>query len=308
MTVGRRCETVVGMTTPHPTGPRQRPEAPPRFAGIPTRPLALLTTLAAALVAALFVVPGRLAASGSAGGSLDEDELADAFRMAFVEYWNAGERDFSPGMERVVDYWFRFHVAKAVIAAILLIVLVALGALMVKAFPKAGDLGAGRRTAFVAAGILVTLGALFASVTVMANIQGAAAPFASLLPMLPTGATDGELAGVLGQVRRHLAAPAGTADRTPPQLDVMIDDFARYHVAMAVIAAVVAIVLIGVSVAAWRRFAGTTSSDRRTRRLSAWFGVLAALSSLVLIVVGVVNTTTARDSRPALAAFFDGGW
>ncbi|WP_331771267.1 hypothetical protein OG948_47525 (plasmid) [Embleya sp. NBC_00888] len=296
------------MTAPHPTGPRQRPEAPSRFAGIPGRPLALLTTLAAALVAALFVVPGRLAASGSGGGSLDEDELADAFRKAFVEYWNAGERDFSPGMERVVDYWFRFHVAKAVIAAILLIVLVALGTLVVKAFRKAGDLGAGGRTAFVAAGVLVTLCALFASVTVPANIQGAVAPFASLLSMLPTGAADGELAGVLGQVRQHLAAPAGTAERTPPQLDMMIGDFARYHVAMAVIAAVVALVLIGVSVAAWRRFAGTKSADRRTRHLSVWFGVLAALSALVLIVVGVANTSTAMDSRPALAAFFDGGW
>lgn len=268
----------------------------------------MLTTLAAALVAALFLVPGRLAAIGSAGGSLDEDELADTFRKAFVEYWNAGERDFSPGMEKVVDYWFRFHVTKAVIAAILLIVLVILGHLVVKAFLKAGDLGAGGRTAFVAAGVLLALFALFASVTVMANIQGAVAPFSSLLSMLPTGSTDGELTGALGRIRRHLAAPAGSADRTPPQLDVMIGDFARYHAAMAVIGAVVAVVLIGVSVAAWRRFAGTTSRDRRTRRLSAWFGVLAALSALVLIVVAVANTTTARDSRPALAAFFDGGW
>ncbi|MFI6587850.1 hypothetical protein [Embleya sp. NPDC050493] len=274
---------------------------------MPGRTLAALVVLAVALFVALFVGPGALAATGS-GAALDEGNLAESFRKAFVEYWNAGNRDFSPGMERVVDYWFRYHVAKAVIAAILLIVLVTLGVLVRKAFLRAGGLGAGQRVGLASAGILVTLLALFAAVTTVANIQGAVAPFASLLSMLPTGARDGELAATLDQVRQRLAAPSGAGEQTPPPLDMMIDDFARYHLAMAVLGAVLAVVLIGMSAVSWRRYARTASSDRRTRRLSGAFGVLTVLSSLVLIVVAVVNTGNATDPRPGLAAFFEGGW
>src|SRR6185295_15066159 len=106
-------------------------------------------------------------------------------------------------LERVVDYWFRYHVAKAVIATILLIVLVALGVLLWKAFLRAGGLGAGRRVALASAGVLVTMLAVFSLAMVMANIQGAVAPFASLLPMLTDGPTDGELAGTLDQVTQR---------------------------------------------------------------------------------------------------------
>lgn len=284
------------------------PAAPSRSAGIPGRALAILAALAVALVAALFVVPPTLAESGSAGGSVDQGNLGKAFREAFVEYWSSGDRDFSPGLERVVDYWFRFHVVKAVIAAILLIVLVALGVLLWRAFLRACGLGAGSRAALGSAGVLVTMLALFALVTMAANVQGAVAPFASLLSMLPTGAADGELAVTIGQIRQRLAAPSNAGDQSPPALDVMISDFARYHLAMAVIAAIVAVVLIGMSVVLWRKFARTESSDRRTRRVLGSFGALSVVSSLVVIVVVVVNTATAADSRPALSALLDGGW
>ena len=77
---------------------------------------------------------------------------------------------------------------------------------------------------------------------------------------------------------------------------------------MAVMAAIVAVVLIGMSVVLWKRFARTGSSERRTRRVSGSFGALSALVSLVVIFVAVANTTTAADPAPALLAFFDGGW
>ncbi|WP_026219662.1 hypothetical protein [Embleya scabrispora] len=294
--------------TPHTTGPRRHPAAPSRFAGMPGRTLAVLVALATALLVALFLAPGPLAASGSGGDSLDEGNLAESFREAFVEYWNAGNRDFSPDMRRVVDYWLRYHVVKAVVAATLLIVLVALGVLVWRAFLRAGDLGAGHGAALASAGVLVTLLALFASVTMAANIQGAVAPFASLLSMLPTGATEGELAVTLDRVRQQLTSPSGAAGRTPPPLDVMIDDFARYHVAMAVLGAIVAVVLIGSSVVSGKRFARTESSDRRRRRVFGAFGVLSALVSLVVIVVVVANTGNATDPRSGLSAFFEGGW
>ncbi|GAA0966532.1 hypothetical protein GCM10009555_008640 [Acrocarpospora macrocephala] len=284
------------------------PAAPSRSAGISGRALAVLVALAVALAAAFVIAPRTLAASRSDGGFADERDLIEALRAAFVEYWSSGDRDFSHGLERVVDYWFRYHVAKAVIAAILLIVLVALGALLWKAFLRAGGLGTGRRAALASARVLVTMLALFSLVMVMANVQGTVAPFASLLPMLVIGATDEELADTLDQVRQRLADSLSAGDRTPPALEVMISDFSRYHVAMAVVAATLAVVLIGTSVVVWKRFARTGSSDRRTKRALGSSGVLLALMSLVVIVVAWANATNAADPAPGLLAFFEGGW
>lgn len=205
-------------------------------------------------------------------------------------------------------YWFRYHVAKAAIAALLLIVLVTLGVLLWKVFLKAGSLRAQRRAALSSACVLVTLLALFSSTVVMANVQGVVAPFSSLLPVLGGSATDAGLADTLDQVSQQLAASRGAGDRIPPALDVMIDDFARYHVAMAVIAALMTTVLVGMSVASWKRRARTEPSDRRERRVWGAFGVVSALLSLVLAVVAAANTATATDPAPALLAFFEGGW
>ncbi|MEV5764027.1 hypothetical protein AB0L34_05550 [Micromonospora sp. NPDC052213] len=268
----------------------------------------MLVALAVALAAAFVVAPRTLAASGSGGGFVGRRDLVEALGEEFVKYWQSGDRAFSPGMQRVVDYWFRYHLAKAVIAAILLIVLVALGLLLWKAFLRAGGIGAGRRAALTSGGVLVTMLALFSLAMVMANVQGAVAPYASLLPMLTAGETDGELADTLDQVRQRLADSLSAGDQTPPALEVMISDFSRYHVAMAVVAAIVAVVLVGTSVGLWKRVARTAPSDRRTRRVLGSFGALSALLSLVVIVVVVANTTTAADPAPALLAFFDGGW
>ncbi|MDT4986668.1 MAG: hypothetical protein QOI74_762 [Micromonosporaceae bacterium] len=284
------------------------PPAPSRSASVSGRALAALVALAAALVAAFVVAAPTLAASSSGSGFTDERHLTGAFREAFVEYWRSGNRDYSPDLQPVVEYWFRYHVAKAATAATLLIVLIALGVLLWKAFLRAAGLGAGKRAALASAGVLVTMLAVFSLVLVMANVQGAAAPFASLLPMLADGPTDGELADTLEQVRQRLADSPNSGGQTPPALDVMISDFVRYHVAMAVIAAIVAVVLLGASVALWKRFARAGSSDRPTRRVWASFATVSATLSLVLIVIAVANTTTAADPTPALLAFFDGGW
>ncbi|MCZ0982768.1 hypothetical protein O1L60_38205 [Streptomyces diastatochromogenes] len=202
--------------------------------------------------------------------------------------------------------------AKAVIAAILLAVLVALGVLLWKAFLKASlgadGRGVGKRFAFATGSVLAVVLALLSLAVVMANVQGAAAPFASLLPMLPTGTADGGLADTLDRIRQRLAVAPGPGDQDPPALGVMIADFARYHEAMAVIAAVAAIGLVALGVSAWKRFRRTAPADRWTRRAAGAFAVLAVLSSLLVLVVAVANTTTAADPRPALLAFFEGGW
>ncbi|MFC7450960.1 hypothetical protein [Rhodococcus daqingensis] len=280
---------------------------PSRSTGVSGRAFAALVAIAAALAAAFVFAPRMLAGSRPGGGFFDQTSLVEAVRVAFVEYWSSGDEDLSAGLATVVDYWFRYHVAKAVIAAMLLIVLVALGVLLWKAFLRAGGLEAGKRAALASAGVLVSMLALFSLVLVMANVQGAVAPFSSLVSMLPVRETDGALAETLGQVRQHLADPLSAGDQSTPALEVMVSDFSRYHLAMALIAAIAAAVLVGLSVVFWKWFAATESSDRATRRVLGTFGVLSALVSLGLLVVAVANTTTAANPAPALLAFFNSG-
>jgi hypothetical protein len=282
--------------------------APPRSAGVPGRALATLAALVASLAAAFVVVPPRLAAGGSAGDLADPGRLAAAFRTAVVGYWRSGERNPPPALRRVVDYWLRFHLVKGGIAALLLIVLVALAVLLWRTFLRADGLGTGGRAALVSAGTAVPPLALFALAVVMANLQGAVTPFASLLPLLMDGTPDAGLAGTLAQARGELAGSHRTGGYTPPALDAMVGDFARYHVAMAVISAVVAVALLGLSVMFWRRFARAGSADRRTRRVLGWFGVFSVLSSLMVAVVLVANAGTAMDPAPALLALFNGSF
>ncbi|MCX4967533.1 hypothetical protein OHA98_22785 [Streptomyces sp. NBC_00654] len=267
-----------------------------------------------ALIAAFVVAPRTLAARTSGSGFDDEQDLAASFRRAFAGYWSSGDREFSPGLERVVDHWFHYHVAKAVIATVLLVVLVALGILLWRAFLGTTGDKTGRQAGLASAGVLVTVLALLSLAAVVANIQGAKAPFASLLPMLGTvtgtGTNTGEgiLADTLDQVRQRLADSLSTDGPPPPVLDVMISDFARYHVAMVVLSGIVAVVFVGISVASLKKRAATGQSDRRTRRVLGSFGVLSAVLTLVVTVVLVANMTTAADPAPPLLALFEGGW
>ncbi|MFE7621004.1 hypothetical protein [Streptomyces sp. NPDC057496] len=278
-----------------------------RFAGVPGRAPALLAALAAVLVPAVLVVPHMLAADGSQDGFADQRNLIDTVGEEFVRYWNSDDRMFSPGMERVVDYWFRFHVAKAAIAAALSIVLVMLGVLLRKSFLRGSGAGPARRAAVAAGGVVVTVLALISSVIVVANIQGAVAPFTSLMSMLPVGTHHGRLAGTLDQVRQRLADSSDPGASPPPVLDMMIGDNSRYHVALAVMAAIVAVALVALSSVLWRRFLRTGPAGRRTRLALGASGVLTASLSLVVAVVAVANLSTASDSARGLSVFFNGG-
>lgn len=268
----------------------------------------MLVALAVALVPAFVLTPGPLATSMSGRGFGDRRHLIDSLSASFVGYWNSGDRKFSPGLERVVDYWLYYHVVKAVIAVILLAVLIMLGVLLWKAIPRADGLGMGYRAALATAGVVVTALALVSLAAVMANIQGAIAPFSSLMSMLPMHPSHGELADTLDQVRQQLAHYPDASDRTPPAIQVMVSDFSLYHVVIAVTAPMAAVVFIGMSVVSWRRSAGTGASDRRTRRVFRSFGLLWALLSLAFIILTVANVSVAADPAPALLAFFKGGW
>ncbi|MFE6667245.1 hypothetical protein ACFVFH_27245 [Streptomyces sp. NPDC057697] len=291
-------------TTSRPAGTH----GPAHSAGNPGRLRAALGALAAVLALAFVLVPRPWAASMSDGGFGDQRRLVGRLSDAFVGYWDSGDRDISPDLKNVMDYWSQYHVAKAVCAALLLLVFIALGVHLWRSFLRADGLGAGRRAALASAGGVATALALFSLAAVMANVQGATAPLSSLLSLLPIRTPHGALAATLDQVRQHLAEYPDPGGRAPAAVEVMVDDFARYHAVIAVAASTVAVVLIGLSVASWRKSARTAVSDRRTKRVFRWFGLLSALLSLAVVVVAAANTATTADPAPALLGFFRGGW
>lgn len=287
-------------------------QAPPRSATTPDGPsgrvLALLVALAAGLGVALVLVlgPSALAASAPGGGFSGQSALSAALRPAFVEYWRSGEKALTPGLAHIVDYWFRYHVVKAVVGALLLTVLLVLAARLRTLFLRPGGLTAGKRAAVASGGVLVLVSALFALLVVMANIQGAVAPLSSTLSILPLGSAGGELGTAVDQVRQNLSGYS-KAGSHPPAITVMVDDFGRYHAVLAYTAAIVIIGLAVLSASSWKQYRREAASDKRARRLSATFGVLTALLAVAILVVMAANIGTAEDPAPALLGFFQGG-
>ncbi|BEL03821.1 hypothetical protein Q0Z83_020120 [Actinoplanes sichuanensis] len=224
------------------------------------------------------MAPPLLAPRRPGAAFTSEPALADAVQKAVAGYWQGGVREFPPALAGLVDYWTRYHLVKSVTAALLLIVLVALA------------VRAGRRPVVAS---LAAVPALFAVALVMANVQGVVAPFASLLPLVAG-------AGSLEPARQDLAGSLASGSPAAPAVEVMVADFALYHVAMVAIAAVVATALAAVSWWIRRR-----SADLPGRR---WWFVTSAAMSLLVAVVAVANASTAADPAPALLAFLNGGW
>ncbi|ROQ69303.1 hypothetical protein EDD93_3801 [Streptomyces sp. 840.1] len=289
------------------TPPTTRP-GPSRTAGVPVRTATVLTALAVALGTAFVLAPAPVAGSLSGGGYDGRRGLEDHLSASFADYWAAGERGFPPGLRHAVDYWSRYHLVKAVVAAVLLAVLLALGVLLRKAYLRAGGLTAGRRAALASAGAVVTALALFSLALVMANVQGTLAPFSSLLSMLPLHAPHGELAGTIAGITEQLAGYPDAGGATSPPVEVMVSDFGRYHAVQAAAATAVALTAAAMSAVSWRRFAAAAARDRWTRRVLRSSGLLRALLAAAVAVIAVANTATAADPAPALLAFFEGGW
>ncbi|MFE6857550.1 hypothetical protein [Nocardia sp. NPDC057668] len=282
------------------------PPAPPVRTNFPGRVIGLLATGAVVLGIAFVIAPRALAAREGASFG-DADALRGEFRTAFDTYWRTGESAFPADLQRIVDYWFRYHLSKAVIAVVLLFVLISLTVLLWRAFVRTHDSSTNGRLALGAAGVVTTAPVLFAAMLVIANIQGAIAPFASLLPFLIDGSPDPALAESLDQVRQRLTEAAASGERAPAALDVMLDDFTRYHVVVAVAAALVAADLLAMSVLMWRKSAAQPAHSRAKRVLTA-FGALSILTAMAAIVVAVANTTNAGDPVAGLTALFAGGW
>ncbi|MER5712956.1 tat (twin-arginine translocation) pathway signal sequence [Streptomyces sp. NPDC042898] len=270
----------------------------PRLTSAPRRQIGILAVVTAALLAAFFVVPNSLAHQG-----VDTGNIRAAFRSGMVGYWESGSQDFPRQLEAAVAFWFRFHLVKAGVSALLLAATVALGVVLRRQWRRAAVDRPGR-VLLVPPALLVALLGPFALVGLVANVQGATAPFASLLPLLTNGGADGELATTLAQIRQQLADyPAGAH---APALTAMVSDLALYHAVLAAMAALVTVALAAIAVVQWRQHRAT--SDGRSRRAMKLGITVSVLLSGVVFVVALANTTTATHSAEALAGLFNGGW
>lgn len=265
----------------------------------PRRQIGLLTALTGAVLVALFVLPNALARSYVNVGNVGE-----VVRRGFVVYWRSGSQNPPGELEDAITFWFRFHLVKAGVAALLLAVVVALGVVLWRRSRQRADGRTGSRLALGLSQTPVALIGLFALVVLLANLQGAAAPFASLFPMLTSGGGGTELGTTLTQVQDQLVAYPGGAHA--PALTRMVDDLTTYHVVFAALTGVLALALAGTSVVVWRRL--RTASDARSRRTIKVTGTASALLAALVLVVVLANISTATHSPEALAALFAGGW
>lgn len=190
-------------------------------------------------------------------GADPEARAVDAFPP-----WLLGERaELTTGLESLVDDWAGFHLIKAVCAALL----------------AALALYAGHRAV-----------ALIPVVLLIPNIQGAVAPLSSAFSLLdPVRVRKGELGRALALTRAELqATPSGP-------VRALVDDFARYHLAMVVMAGALTAVLVVFAGRAWRQ-------GRRR------WAVATLVAAVVAGVVTAANVTNTLDPAGGLLGFIGG--
>lgn len=274
------------------------PQAVPRMRQ--PRRWSWLPVTAAVLGVSVVVLPFRLAAIGPGRGYPSAAALGDAVTSGFVRFWSAGTGELPADLAEAVDFWARFHVVKAVLAAALLAVLVALGPRVLARWSRAQSIPQRLLAALV---VLVHVSvAVLALLVVVANLQGAVAPLSSVLGLMAVTGSDPELAATTAEVRHALA----TGQRTPA-LDALIADFTTYHVVMAWLGGVVTIGLVVTAVLLWRRRARRPRTERRLRRLVLALAGAALVLAGFFGIVTAANVGTAARPAPALLGFFQGG-
>ncbi|KXO99207.1 hypothetical protein AXK61_18230 [Tsukamurella pseudospumae] len=180
----------------------------------------------------------------------------------FPSYILSGRAELTGGLASLVDDWQRYHLIKALFAGLLVVLALYLGHRAL---------------------------ALIPTVLFIANVQGAVAPLSSAFSLLGdrVSESDGPVAQALSAMRRQLRG-----DRSPA-VQELVDDFARYHLAVVVMAGVLTIVLVVFAVRAWRQ----------GRRRWAMATVAAAVAAAV---VTWANLTTTLDPARGLLDFLGG--
>ncbi len=256
-----------------------------------------------------FVFAPAYLAGGQYGGYGDNARLVQSMRVAFIDYSSSGSATLPDSLETVVEYWARYHVAKAVISALALLVLCSACRRLWASYQgtsyqgRRAD-GRGRTVAYVVAGLAASLGTISAAALLMANIQGAIAPLSSAVSLLPAQ-RDSSLAAAVDAVRHGIATPGAS-----PVTDHLVADFARYHVVVAVLSAVFAALLGVLAVRLWRGHRpglnGVGALSYSTRSATATAAATLTVAAAVLVLC-VANVSSALEPARALSLFFAGG-
>lgn len=251
-----------------------------------------LAAVTAVLVVLVWLVPWPLAQQITGASWPDPHALAQTVAGGFVTdqaQHTATPGEPGSGLHAATGFWRWFHLAKAVLTVPLVL---AAGLLTLPLWPTPGSTpgpgeGRLRRLTGSAAGIAIAVATLTAVVVLVANIQGAAAPLASVLSFLPEASGPGA-AGAAAAVRQQ--AISGSPDRTTA---VMLDSFAAYHAVLAALAVIVAVAGLTLAAVLWRH----------RHRLA---GLAVLVTGLGFGLIAAANVNTASHPAPAFAAFLEG--
>ena len=248
----------------------------------------LLLATGAALVAAFVLAPSALL-GGTDGPFQVGAALPDAVGHGLVEYWRGGRPAFPASLARLVDYWFRWHALKVVISSLMLVVFVLLATVLWRRYlhgvarNAVGAVGA-TSVAVVATGLLIL------------NIQATAVPLVALLPLVGGGASGGELAQTLREIRDGLTDSAGPHAGSPT-LPVLLGEVERYYWVLAAVAATVLVAIVLAGLTLWKR---RSAGSSRVRFMRKALSVIMALTASLLLVVVAASAFAAVHPAGAL--------
>ncbi|WP_344139964.1 hypothetical protein [Pedococcus bigeumensis] len=254
---------------------------------------------AALLTPAVFLAPAGFVSSRGYSG---ESELVAASESAFVRADVSGPLADSQALAELTALWREFHLVKAVIAGLLVLALVGLASTTSRR-AEAAPRGRRRRLLLSVYGGVVAwlLGAL---TVLLANVQGAAAPFASVASLLPTGHGTGGLEVVLSHLRGAVAS--GTPSPTGGLASQLLADFTLYQAVFAVMAAATGGLLSAVTLrAVWRRWR-LRGSDRSPRPTWLVQTIVYGAAGGLFLLLALANVSTWPHPVPALLASLGG--
>lgn len=250
----------------------------------------LLLPAALVLTPATVLVPIALLALR---GHPSEASLVAAAGSAVAGADLSGPVAGSPALADLVALWGWFHLAKAVLAGLLVVTLVGVASGMRHRAVAAGPAERRWPARVAEAGVLGWL--LLALTVLLANVQGAVAPLASVASLLPPGRGAGELGAVVDDLRRSVSAqPLSPASGLASDL---LGDFTLYHAVFAVLALATGIVL-------------TTLAARGVvlRRQPTWLlrAAVLGVAGGGFLLLAAANASTWAHPAPALVASLGG--
>jgi len=205
----------------------------------------------------------------------DIDAIPRTLATELARYVELGQATFTPGLTRLVDYWFDWHAIKVGICLAMAAVFGALAYALSVRYVR--DPSSSTRWA-VAAGTVTAL-MLMACGLLAVNIQSTAAPVIALLPLVPGG-----------------AAPTGITGPATPALLRLTTDMARYDWVMASAAALFAVLFAAMTVSSLHRRSFVAGRKRTICTIIGTQTALAAGAFATLTVIAVLSATDPADS------------